>query len=154
MQDNEAFSGTEVSLTLGGKAYTLKFGLHTMRRIQEQAPGFSIMDPKMPFFFVVPFLIQQAIDPAQHGWKSEDDFIALYEEYIKEPEAEKVLNLIPLAFQNAMGFTDRLYEPVVNRLSQMADELEAEVEAKRAKKEGLANKATEEQQKADAEKAE
>ena len=134
MQNDESFSETKVSLTLGGKAYLLNFGLHTMRRIEEAVPGFTILEPKIPFFEVVPLLIQKAIDPKDHGWKTEDEFIELYEAYLKEPESEDVLNKIPLAFQNAMGFTNRLFNPVVDRLTNMARQMEEESKKQEKKK--------------------
>ncbi len=106
------FSEISVKLTLGDNEYTVKFGIPARRRIEESCPGFNLLTDKMPDFEVVPFLITMGIPPADHKWKTEDEFIELFES-CTDTEA---LSKIPLAFQNAMGFTNQLFLPVIERI--------------------------------------
>lgn len=118
MQEN--FTDTKVSLTLGGETYLISFGLHTMRRIEERQPGFTLMSEEVPFFNIVPFLIECAIPDEKRKWKTDEEFAEHYDN-CKDEEA---LSKIPLAFQNAMGFTDRIFVPLWTRMQEAKQEME------------------------------
>jgi hypothetical protein len=134
MQDVENFSDTEVSLSdFGGETYLLYFGLHTMRRVREKQPEFSITSPGMPADEVIPFLIQCAVGE-QAKWKDEDHFVEVYDRFTKNKEvSQPIFQKILLAYQNAMGFTDQVYTPVINVLNAYAEQMLAEYERRNAK---------------------
>ena len=127
MQENP-FSDTKVSLTLGGETYLLTFGLHTMRRIEEAQPDFSLLQGKMPAFEILPFLIKSAI--AVPKWTTEDEFIQFYDECTDEENLSKVL----LAYQNAVGFIDRRFTPVMEKVADMIEKMKEEDEKAKKKK--------------------
>jgi hypothetical protein len=105
----EEFSDTKVKLKLGDHQYTVKFGIHARRRIEEACPGFSLLTDQMPDFEVIPFLIVQGIPPLDRKWKDEDEFIQQFDDCTDVDALQK----IPLAFQNCLGFTNQLFAPVI-----------------------------------------
>lgn len=130
---HENFSDTKVSLTLGGETYLLTFGITTMRRIEEVHKNFSLLDGVLPPFEVLPFLIQSAIPDEKRKWKDEAEFIEIYDNCRDEENLQKVL----LAYQNAVGFIDRRFVPVVGRLTEAIAEmqkLDQEYEQKKKRK--------------------
>lgn len=127
---NDSFSDNKVSLTLGDQTYLLIFGLQTLRRIEEDVPGFSIVGGNTPAFEILPILIRNAIPPDKRPWKTDDEFAELYDACTDEDN----LALVLLAYQNAMGFIDRRFEPMMGRLREQIDQLSREDEKKKAKK--------------------
>lgn len=119
--NKESFSDTKLSLKLGEETYILRFGITTRRRIEEGQPGFNILSDKMPDFEIIPFLIQCAIEPEDKKWTTEKEFIELYEDC----KDEENLSKIPLAYQNAVGFTNQRFEPLISRLSAQLNESQA-----------------------------
>ncbi|MCE6992103.1 hypothetical protein [Dyadobacter sp. CY323] len=125
MDELKTFSETKFKLKLGDKEHTVNFGVHARRRIEEKKPGFTIFGSDMPDFEVVPFLIQCGIAPESRNWESEDQFIEFYESC----EDVEGLGKVALAFQNALGFTNRQFGPVIERLSEVVAEATKEKEA-------------------------
>jgi hypothetical protein len=115
---NESFSDTKLSLKLGDTVYNLSFGIFARRRIAETHPHFDILSNKMEDFEVIPFLVQCAIEPEDRKWSSEKEFIQLYEACTDEENLSKV----PVAYQNALGFTNRRFEPLIKRLADTISE--------------------------------
>lgn len=125
-QIDSSYSDTKLSLTLGGDIYNLSFGVFAQRRIQESKPGFNILSNDVSDFEIIPFLIQCAIEPEDHKWKSEKEFIALYEECTDEINLQK----IPLAYQNALGFTSQRFAPLITRLTETVTKAQQEAKKK------------------------
>jgi hypothetical protein len=115
---NESFSDTKVNLKLGDNTYTVNFGIYTSRRIEEAKPKFNILSDDMPDFEIIPFLIQNGIEPEDRKWETEKEFIQLYDNC----KDEENLKRIPLAYQNAVGFTNQRFEPLIKRLSTTISE--------------------------------
>jgi|GEM_PF-6687929 len=120
------FSDTKLSLKLGEDTYKLNFGIYTRRRIEEAHPRFEILNSDMPDFEIIPFLIQKAIEPEEQKWKDEKEFIALYETC----KDEENIKLVLLAYQNSVGFTNRQFEPLVQRLTKLLNESKEEGKSK------------------------
>jgi hypothetical protein len=154
MQNEEAFSETEVLLSnFGGKEYTLYFGLQTMRRIKEEQPEFTIVEPNMSLDEVPAFLIRCAIGP-KGNWKDTEEYLEIYDNFARNKANEKVLQHVLLAYQNAIGFTERVYMPVVVRLKQYVTEMQAELEVVEAKATAEVHQKQEEEQAPKEEKVE
>ena len=116
------FSETKVSIKLGDEIYLVNFGILARRRIEEAHPGFTIFgSDAMPDFEIIPFLIQKGVDPDKKKWTSEEQFIELYENCTDEENLQK----IPLAYQNALGFTNQRFEPWFQRASALLAEVKA-----------------------------
>lgn len=116
------FSETKVSLKLGEETYLVNFGILARRRIEEAHPGFTIFgSDAMPDFEIIPFLIQKGIDPEKKKWTSEEEFLELYESCIDEEN----LQLVPLAYQNALGFTNQRFAPWFQRASALLAEVKS-----------------------------
>ncbi|MCF0060119.1 hypothetical protein MUK70_12785 [Dyadobacter chenwenxiniae] len=115
MEDLKNFSETKVKLKLGDNEYLVNFGIFTRRRIEEQKPGFTLFQNDMPDFEMLPFLIQNGIEPEDRKWDNEKEFIGLFEDCA---DIES-LNKIPLAFQNSVGFTNQAFIPLLERVSAM-----------------------------------
>lgn len=115
MDELTNFSETKVKLKLGADEYLVNFGIFTRRRIEEQKPGFTLFQNDMPDFEMLPFLIQNGIEPEDRKWQNEKEFIALFED-CKDVQA---LTKIPLAFQNSVGFTNQAFIPLLERVSAM-----------------------------------
>ncbi|MET7253466.1 hypothetical protein [Dyadobacter fermentans] len=130
MQNLGDFSETKVQLTLGEHQYLVNFGIYARRRIEERHPNFNLLDHQLPDFEVVPFLIQCGIEPEDHKWKDEREFFELYEEC----RDEEALAKIPLAFMNALGFINRQFIPVLERVSQTIPQAQAKTPNKSNRK--------------------
>lgn len=115
MEDLKNYSETKVRLTLGGKEYLVNFGIYTRRRIEEKKPGFTLFNSDMPDFELLPFLIQNGIEPEDHTWKDEKEFFELFEECTDNESLRK----IPLAFQNSVGFTNQPFIPLMERMTEL-----------------------------------
>jgi hypothetical protein len=113
--DHKNFTDTKLTLKFGEKTVPLRFGIYTRRRIEEQRPGFNILGGDLPDFEIIPFLIQCAVEPEDQIWKTEKEFFELYEECTDEEGLANVL----LAYQNAMGFTNQRFSPLLSRYSEM-----------------------------------
>ncbi|MCF2443654.1 hypothetical protein L0657_06775 [Dyadobacter sp. CY345] len=120
--NDKGFSETSVSLKLGEVDYQVNFGILARRRIEESHPGFNIIGTTMPDFEVIPFLIQNGIDPKLRQWKDEEEFLNLYENC----KDENGLQLIPLAYQNALGFTNQRFDLWVQRATEMLNQAETQ----------------------------
>lgn len=120
MKDIKSFSETKVKLRLGSKDYLVNFGIYTRRRIEEQKPGFTLFNSNMPDFELLPFLIQNGIEPEDKEWKDEKQFFELFEACTDTEALQK----IPLAFQNAVGFTNQPFIPLMERMSELMKPVE------------------------------
>lgn len=121
--EDKGFSDTKTPITLGGVEYLVNFGILARRRIEEAHPGFTIVGSTMPDFEIIPFLIQKGVDPALRKWKKESDFIEMYEACTDTEGLQR----IPLAYQNALGFTNQHFAPWLERASEMFNQIKVEV---------------------------
>lgn len=88
------------------------------------------MDNDVPPFEVLPLLIRCAIGENKK-WQTEAEFEEMYDSCTDEEALSKVL----LAYQNALGFTDRVFTPVVGRISEAIATLTQEAEKAQKEKE-------------------
>lgn len=131
MEDLTTFSETKFKIALGEKEYNVNFGIHARRRIEEAKPGFTVLGSDMPDFEIVPFLLQAGIAPAERLWKSEDEFLELYENCTDEEGLAKVA----IAFQNCLGFTNRQFMPVITRVNELLEEAKSKKQETKSPKE-------------------
>lgn len=121
------FNDKKTFVTIGGKKLTVNFNIPACRRIEQEKPGFSILNGSLPDFEITPFLLRNGIDPADAFWKDENEFLTLYEECNSDE-----LSLVVEAYQNAVGFTNRIFHRTLGRIEK---ELErAKEESRKAKK--------------------
>ncbi|MCE7071989.1 hypothetical protein LZG74_16860 [Dyadobacter sp. CY327] len=127
--ENQAFADTKLKLKLGESEVLVSFGIFARRRIEEKRPGFSVFEPNMAEFEVVPFLIQCGVEPENQMWSTEKEFIELYEDCTDFEALDKIL----LAYSNALGFTNQRFVPLITKLNEQVSEVKESLEKSKKK---------------------
>jgi len=114
------FKDKKTMVTIGGKPVLVHFNIPACRRVEQEQPGFNILNSKIPDFEIAPFLLRCGVAPEDAPWKDEAEFLKLYEDCKVEE-----LSLVIEAYQNAVGFTNAIFQPTMEKIAKLIEEAKA-----------------------------